>query len=195
MYTLALTTGLDEFLKTFGQFTIGDAVLIGLAIVFLIGIYKKVSKFIIDKHEAEKIRDEKIEKALSETNKYPTYRQQSINIQHGLEARLDSIETTVTTRFAQQSTIIEEVMSRLIKMEENDVRRERNKIRDRLLQSYRYYTDPEKNPSHSWTRMEAEAFWESFKDYEEAGGDGYMHSEVQPAMNKLTIIEMEDIHH
>ena len=194
MYTLALTTGLDEFLKTFGQFTIGDAVLIVLAIIFLIGLYKKVSKFIIDKHEAEKVRDEKIEKALSETNKYPVYRQQSINIQHGLETRLDNIETTMATRFAQQSTIIEGVMSRLIKMEENDVRRERNKIRDILLQSYRYYTDPEKNPGHSWTRMESEAFWELFKDYEEAGGDGFMHSVVQPDMEKLTVIEMEVVH-
>ena len=37
--------------------------------------------------------------------------------------------------------------------------------------------------------MEAEAFWGLFRDYEEAGGDGYMHTVVQPAMEKLRIRE------
>ena len=62
---------------------------------------------------------------------------------------------------------------------ENDLkRRERNKLRARLLQSYRFYTNPERNPSQSWTRMEAEAFWELFRDYEDANGNGYIHTEV-----------------
>lgn len=38
--------------------------------------------------------------------------------------------------------------------------------------------------------MEAEAFWELFSDYEEAGGNGYMHTVVQPAMNRLTVIDL-----
>ena len=38
--------------------------------------------------------------------------------------------------------------------------------------------------------MEAEAFWELFREYEEAGGDGYMHTEVQPAMERLLIVEV-----
>lgn len=76
-------------------------------------------------------------------------------------------------------------------MEDDQRRRERNKLRARLLESYRFYTNPEKNASQSWTRMEAEAFWELFHDYEEAGGNGYIHSEVQPAMERLTIEEMD----
>ena len=39
--------------------------------------------------------------------------------------------------------------------------------------------------------MEAEAFWELFKEYEESGGDGYMHSDVMPEMLKLTVIDMQ----
>lgn len=35
--------------------------------------------------------------------------------------------------------------------------------------------------------MEAEAFWELFHDYEADGGDGYMHSVVQPTMEELFI--------
>ena len=44
----------------------------------------------------------------------------------------------------------------------------------------------------AWNRMEAEAFWELFKEYEDAGGDGYIHTVVQPAMNLLKVIDIED---
>ena len=40
--------------------------------------------------------------------------------------------------------------------------------------------------------MEAEAFWELFKEHEDAGGDGYIHTVVQPAMNLLKVIDIED---
>jgi chloramphenicol 3-O-phosphotransferase len=63
-------------------------------------------------------------------------------------------------------------------------------LRDRLLQNFRYYTNIETNPSQTWTRMEAEAFWEMFKDYEEAGGNGYMHSNVRPEMERLIVVEV-----
>ena len=80
---------------------------------------------------------------------------------------------------------------KIAEMEEDSKRRERNKLQDRLLQSYRYYTNTERNPEQTWTKMEAEAFWELFGDYERLNGDGYMHTVVQPAMNKLTVIEMD----
>ena len=77
-------------------------------------------------------------------------------------------------------------------MEKSTQRRERNKLRDRLLQNFRYFTSKEKNSMQAWTRMEAEAFWELFKDYEDADGNGYVHSEVQPAMNLLELVEVDD---
>ena len=40
--------------------------------------------------------------------------------------------------------------------------------------------------------MEAEAFWKIFKDYEELKGNGYVHTEVQPAMNELEVIPMHE---
>ena len=79
-------------------------------------------------------------------------------------------------------------------IEEQNRRRERNKLRDRLLQSYRHYTSKDINPSQSWTKMEAKAFWELIRDYEDAGGNGYIHTVVQPAMECLHIIEMNSIH-
>ena len=74
-------------------------------------------------------------------------------------------------------------------MEEDSRKREVNKIRGKLIQSYHYYTNPDRNPSKSWTRMEAEAFWATFADYEELGGNGYVHSVIQPTMEALEIIE------
>ena len=38
--------------------------------------------------------------------------------------------------------------------------------------------------------MDSEAFWELFREYEEAGGNGYMHTVVQPEMARLTIIDV-----
>ena len=40
--------------------------------------------------------------------------------------------------------------------------------------------------------MEADAFWSLFWDYEAVDGNGYVHSVVQPQMESLDIISMED---
>lgn len=85
---------------------------------------------------------------------------------------------------------MERYEARLETMEETNKRRECNKLRDRLLQSYRYYTNINTNPSQAWSSMEAEAFWGLFRDYEEAGGNGYMHSVVQPAMAALRVHDL-----
>ena len=73
--------------------------------------------------------------------------------------------------------------------EKRDIR-ERNKLRDKLLQSYRYYIDIQKNPNQSWTKMESEAFWALFRDYEDMNGDGYIHTVVQTAMELLKVIDI-----
>lgn len=174
-------TGFDEFKEVFGSITVLNAVEIILAAVFLYLLYRQVSKFIIGRHEAQEEKDEQLKTALDAVSKYPEYRAQSIKIQKELQAEIDALKSAQS-----------EQISRLKKMEDDQTRRERNRLRDRLLQSYRHYTDPAYNPSGSWNRMEAEAFWEMFSDYEDAGGDGYMHSIVQPAMNLLKIVEIGD---
>lgn len=68
-----------------------------------------------------------------------------------------------------------------------------NELRDRLLQMYRYYTSKVTNPSGTWNEMEADAFWNLFGDYEAKGGNGHMHTVVQPAMNKLTVIKLDEL--
>lgn len=172
-------TGLDEFKEVFGSFTVLNAVELVLAILFCYLIYRKLSKYLIGRYEAGKKKDEQLKTALDAVSKYPEYRAQSIRIQKELQTEIDAL------RAAQGEQI-----ARLKKMEDDQTRRERNRLRDRLLQSYRYYTDPACNPDGVWNTMEAEAFWEMFSDYEDVGGDGYIHSVVQPAMNLLKVVEI-----
>lgn len=180
--------GLDVFLKLFGDVTLLQVAELVIVVAFVIAIYKQVRKFFkqrIDEQnkraEEEKERDAQLHEALESVRKYPEYRKQSIDIQHKLEEQISELKS-----------MHEETSKRLTQMEEDTKRRERNKIRDRLLQNYRYYINKETNPSHSWTRMESEAFWELFREYETAGGNGYMHTEVQPAMELLTIVDPGD---
>lgn len=170
----------QSFIDTFGNITVRDVAIFIAAVVFLVLCYRKVRDYLIAKHDAEKLRNEQLQEALTAVRKYPEYRKQSIQIQHELEDENCAVRKD-----------IQALTKRIEKMEEDTKRRERNKIRDRLLQNYRYYTNTETNPTKSWSRMEADAFWELFKEYEENGGDGYMHSDVQPAMNKLTVVEHE----
>ena len=174
-------TGYDEFIAVFGKITLFDIVQLLLAGVFLLLAYRKLKKYLVDKHDREQLRDAQLKEALDSVRKYPEYRQQSIRIQQELEEKIQAIRIEQT-----------EQTKRLVKMEEDAKRRERSKLRDLLLQSYRYYTDKERNPLGAWTSMEAEAFWELFKEYEDAGGNGYIHTVVQPAMNLLKVIDIED---
>lgn len=171
--------GMDEFLRIFGDITVFNIVEVLCAFAFLYFVYKKVSDFLIQQHEAQKLKDAQLKEALDGVHKYPEYRKQSLEIQKEFKDEISAL------KISQQ-----EIMQRLIAMEEQNKKRERNKLRDRLLQNYRYYTNIEKNPSQTWTKMESEAFWEMFKDYEEAGGNGYIHSEVLPAMERLIVVEV-----
>lgn len=171
----------EAFLKVFGGLTVANVVQIILAVAFLVYVGKKIRDYLIKRYEAEQEKDKQLHEALESVRKYPEYRKQSIAIQQKLEGEIQSIRKSQ-----------EENVKRLDEMEKSTKRRERNKLRDRLLQNFRYFTSKEKNPMQAWTRMESEAFLELFKDYEEAGGNGYVHSEVQPAMNLLELVEMDD---
>ena len=168
----------DAFIQVFGDVTLLEIVLCGGAVLFMLAMYKKFSDHIVKKHDEEQERDAKLEEAYDGVhNRYPEYRQQSLQIQKDLTARMDSM-----------GAAIDGLVQSLANMKEVTDRRDRSRLKDRLLQAYRYYTNEDSNPSHTWTNMEAEAFWDMFSDYEDAGGDGFMHTTVQPEMQKLKVI-------
>lgn len=184
---------LDEFLTVFGDITIGQLTMVILALMFLFGIYKEFKKYNDakiqeqkqkaleeqKKAEEEKALKKKVEDSYSITQKYPEYHKESITIRDALQREIQELRSG-----------LQAMMKRFEEIEEQNKKRECSKLRDMLLQNYRYYTNVQQNPSQSWTRMEAEAFWELFKEYEEAGGNGHMHTVVQPEMERLLIIEV-----
>ena len=172
---------MEYFLQVFGDHTIAWAAAVIGAFIFLYMCYKKVESYFSEKAIREKNKDEQIQDVIDQAKKYPAWHQQSIEIQKKFTDAIDGLKES------QQETI-----KRIQSLEEETKKRERNKLRDRLLQSYRYYTSAEKNPEKAWSEMEAEAFWKIFKDYEDLDGDGYVHSEVQPVMNDLQVIPMTD---
>lgn len=188
-------TGLEEFETLFGDVTIATLIELAVVIAFMAKIYKKVKGYIDErkadwlkeertkeaKEKAEQERDRKLDAALAAIDKYPEYRAQSIRVQKELEQKIGELKKSQDAN-----------TKKLHQMEETQMRESRNRLRDTLLERYRYYTDASRNPSQSWTSMESESFWELFGDYERAGGDGYMHTEVQPAMNRLHVVDRRD---
>jgi hypothetical protein len=45
----------------------------------------------------------------------------------------------------------------------------------------------------AWSEIEKDSFYKLFRDYENLGGDGFMHTVVQPAMDALHVIPMHEI--
>ena len=185
-------TGLEEFLNLFGDITIEAIVGFILAIIFCIGVYSQIKKYLekkkiilIEKHESEKSKDEQLQKVMEQVNNYPKYREQSRQIQQEFRQEIDELKNSQ----AAVATTQKEIQISLRDMQEKQERLERNKLRDTLLKSYRYYTDKTRNPEQIWTKMESEAFWDLFGEYEDRGGNGYIHTVVQPAMNLLKIVD------
>ena len=184
--------GLEDFISIFGNITIAQIITLIFALFFCWKIYKEIKKFfehkkdlLIKKHELEQEKDNQLKTALEEVSKYPQYREQSKKIQQHFQYQIDELKNS-------QDKIInvqEEVCTELKQMQQDLKNREKNKLQDRLLQSYRFYTDIKRNPEQKWTSMEAQAFWALFTDYEDAGGNGYIHTVVQPAMKLLKIID------
>lgn len=176
-----ILTNFNTFMEVFGDISVGDVALVIAACVFLYTIYKKIQNTIIVNHDREEERNQKLQQALDAISKYPQYRQQSIDMQKKLQGAIDELSNSVS-RIEQKQ----------LQMDEEKRQRDLNRLRDSLLQSYHYYTNKEKNPLQAWSEMEKEAFYKLFKDYENLGGDGYMHTTVQPAMDDLKVIFMHE---
>lgn len=135
-------------------------------------------------------RDKKIADIQTAIDALPGYREQSLQIQAQLQNTDTEILNALTIIQDSVSTNRELLNERLDRLE----RREKNAIRAKLLDEYRLFTDEYKNPMLAWSEMEHHAFFELVRDYEDLGGNDYVHSEVIPNVNKLNVIPMNDKH-
>lgn len=143
---------------------------------------------ISDLKRSNELRDAKISALQAAVDALPSYRAQSLQIQTQLQttdreilAACEAIQRGV----ADNQRILNE---RLDRLEE----REKNAIRQKLLDEHRLFTNSERNPMKAWTEMEHHAFFKLVKDYEDLGGNDYVHSQVIPDMNKLEVIKMDN---
>jgi hypothetical protein len=138
------------------------------------------------KDDAE--RDAKLATLEAAINALPGYRAQSLQIQAQLQDTDKEILNALIDIKDNMLTNREILNSRLDRLED----REKNAIRAKLLDEYRLFTDEHKNPMLAWSEMEHHAFFKLVKDYEDLHGNDYVHDEVIPAMNKLTVISMSN---
>lgn len=173
--------GLTQFMDAFGGITIGTVITVIVAVIFIIRGYKRFSKYLIEKHDAEKQHLAELAEALEGVRKYPEYREQSHKIQVSLQSDIKDINCKYDALAKDFKTLTDKFAD----MEEKARKKDLSLLKDKIIERYKYYTDPEINPTQTWSRMEAESFWELFNEYEARGGNGYLHSDVQPKMMAL----------
>ena len=79
---------------------------------------------------------------------------------------------------------VDAVSAQITNMQKKIDDTEMAKLKDTLISYYRKYKD-----IGEWTQLESDAFWDLFRSYESHGGNGFMHSTVEPVMRELRIVE------
>lgn len=177
-------SGLEAFIDLFGDITILNVVWFILALAFIITIFVQIFRFLSRKIKEHDAREAEWQQTVESTKRYQGYREQSLKIQEGFKKEIEELKNI----FAELHNEVELQKQHIESIENSNKKRERNKIRDILLQYYKTYADVANNPSRSWTKMESDTFWELFGDYEELDGDGHMHTVVEPAMRLLDVV-------
>lgn len=133
-------------------------------------------------------RDNRIAALQAAVDALPSYRAQSLQIQAQLQnADHEILEacTIIKESVLENRQVLDERLDRL-------ERREKNALRQKILNEHRIFTDEHMNPMRAWTEMEQHSFFKLVEDYEDLGGNDYVHSEVLPDMNRLRVIPMSD---
>lgn len=157
---------------------LSDFIIFIAALAFVVVIGIKAYKFIVKTHDALQEKAEKEEK----------FHKQITDDLGTLKAGYETLAGIVDDMAKKQK----EIAVRQDEIESRTKKHDLNKLSDKLLRSYQYYTNESKNPMLAWSEMERDAFNKLFSDYEELGGNGYMHDTVQPAMKALEVVHMQD---
>lgn len=179
---------MDAFLKLFGAIPLSTVVTFIVAIVFFGALASKVYQFITSTHDEIQSKEKALEGLKTDMEEIKEKQIVTKEEWQELKAEQKSLKTMIKEVLDSQKIIL----NRQQEFEEESRVQNLNKLRDNLLQSYRYYSSEVKNPLQAWTEMEQDAFMKLFNDYEKLGGDGYMHSTVEPAMAELEVISMSD---
>ena len=182
----------EAFINIFGNLTVLHVVEFCFAMYFIIRISIDVIKFINKKHDEEQQKTADLAEALAGVRAMPAYRQQSIEIQGQLNQKISDVHDEMNNKFDDVAKKFDTVIERLNAMEESNKKRARNRIREELMNGYRMFTDPTKNPMKAWTSLEHDSWFLQFEDYLDCDGNGDMKNRICPEMNELEVIHMDD---
>ena len=192
--------GLETFIKVFGNITVLRVIEIIVAIAFAVGVYIKWRKHIssqaqekIEREQKENTRDEQIANLQASVDKYPQYRQQSLNIQQQLDTKILNLEQKVDTKIDSLQDTLDGIMKHLKEIDDDRKKRERNRAREELLQGHRMFCDVDKNPMKAWSSLERDSWMARYEDYIECGGNGDMKKRIYPDMCDLIVIHIDDV--
>jgi hypothetical protein len=176
---------MEYFLQAFGNTSLSTAVVFICAMSFLFTLGIKGYKAVIKYHDdLQKKEDEMVR--FQEDILYVKARQ--VEEMKEIRERQEKLENLLTDVANTQNSILQ----RQEQFETQSRERAKNKLRDRLLQNYRYYGSVERNPKQAWSLIERDAFYDLYNDYTELGGNGLIHTEVEPKMATLRVIPMEN---
>lgn len=99
--------------------------------------------------------------------------------------QLDSRDDRIQKELSELSEKVDNISSVLNEMKEKDNITEVKKLKEKLVGYYNKYKN-----SDGWTDVERDVFWDLFDDYEKRGGDGYIHSIVEPVMREMKVIDL-----
>lgn len=178
------------------QFLIIVSLFVGIGVI--VYKFKDNIKAFLEEYRKEENQKEQLKNTIAshttEINNLKIHHEEDIKsfYDRQLQYRQQSLtkQEEITTQFKEIDKKID-ALTELINLHyEETTRLKRNELREKLLNSYRHFTSFETNPKQEWNEMEAEAFWHIYKDYEELGGNGFMHSTVKPAMEHLNVVKI-----
>lgn len=196
METLLKSESAMDILATISlaQFFVIVAFLVG-AIILVYKFRDGIKEFLEDYRHRENRKEEmqkKFESYDAEIQHLKKHHEEDMeeNYKRQLGYREQSLEkqASIETHFSDIDSKIDNLIQMVNAQHEETREIKRNELREKLLNMYRFYTSIEQNPKQEWNEMEAEVFWDLFKDYEKLGGNGFMHNTVKPAMKALKVV-------
>lgn len=97
--------------------------------------------------------------------------------------RIETLEKHDKWQYEEISKIsqgVSDISESLSEMRKEIDETEMAKLKDSIVTYYKKY-----KTIGEWTKLESEAFWDLFARYEAHGGNGYVHSVIEPVMREL----------
>lgn len=148
-----------------------------IAIVEIVGkfstIIGKPVKWVQKKNEDHKLLIQTANGLAELTNRHDESVIQSIKHDKAIKDDLDKVSDKMDSLSIQ-----------ITNMQNKIDKTEMAKLKDNLVYYYKKYKD-----IGEWSQLESDAFWDLFRRYEAHGGNGFMHSKVEPTMRELNIVD------